>query len=112
MNGTADGEALVPKGYVAIDVTNDPSKNLTATITVNENTKTLSVLTATWQAAWFNIALLRADGTVLEETRFTPQTNTVLLTQFSLNTAELNGEELTLVLTTDDVLCLRGIAIS
>ena len=112
VNGTADGEALVPKGYVAIDVTNDPSKNLTATITVNENTKTLSVLTATWQAAWFNIALLRADGTVLEETRFTPQTNTVLLTQFSLNTAELNGEELTLVLTTDDVLCLRGIAIS
>lgn len=112
MNGTPDSGTLVPKGYVAIDVTNDPSKNLTATITVNENMKTLSVLTATWQASWFNIALQRADGTVLAETRFTPQKNTVLLTQFSLNTAELNEEELTLVLTTDDVLCLRGITIS
>ena len=112
VDGTAEGDALVPNGYVAIDVSNDPSKNLTATIRVNENTKTLSVLTATWKAAWFNIALLRKDGTILAETRFTPQTNTVLLTQFSLNTAALNEEELTLVLTTDDVLCLKGIAIS
>ena len=116
VTGEAESGALNSTGYVFFK-NGGACSELTLTVTVSKNVNTISLLTATWtKSTWFDLTLTGSDGTVYAVNRFDAKTDgTINIVQFFLDTANWaddRTETVTITMTTNDTLCLKGVAIS
>ncbi len=115
VTGEAESGTLNSKGYVFMK-NGALCSELSLTVTVSKNVNTISLLSATWAASWFDFSLEGSDGTVYAVQRFAPKTDgTINVVQFFMDTANWEDgrtETITITMTTDNTLCLKGVAIS